>query len=187
MKTYKSPTRVMIPARLSYAHIWDPGLNEDGTEGKYSTALIIDKNDKETIDRINKAIEAAKQAGKSKIANSKGAIPANIKIPLRDADLEEIEDENYAGKLFLNASSKTRPKIVDRHVEPIIDQDEVYSGCYCNVTVNFYAFNVGSNKGIAAGLGNIQKVKDGERLSGGASAEEDFEQLEEDNNDDFMN
>ena len=185
MKEYKSATRVCIPARLSYAHIWEPGLNKDGSVGKYSTALIIDKGDKRTIEHINKAIEAAKIAGKSKIANSKGVIPATIKLPLRDADAEEIEDNNYSGKYFLNATSKNKPRIVDRHVQPIIDQEEVYSGCYCNVTVNFYAFNVDGNKGIAAGLGNIQKVKDGERLSGGASAEDDFDELDDD--DDFMN
>lgn len=186
MKNYTQPTKVCIPARLSYAHIWEPGVNEDGTPGKYSTALLIDKNDTKTIDRINKAIEAAKQAGKSKIANAKGIIPSNIKVPLRDADEEGLDDENYVGMMFLNAASKTRPHIVDRHVQPIIEQDEVYSGCYCNVTVNFYAFNVGSNKGIAAGLGNIQKVKDGVRLSGGASAGDDFEALDDDD-EDFMN
>lgn len=176
----KKATRVNIPCRISYAKIWEPNYNEDGSKGKYSVALLIDKNDDKTVDAIKKAIEAAKVEGKSKIANSKGVVPGNIKTPLRDGDEKDIDDEAYAGKFFINASSKQKPQIVDRHVEPITEESEVYSGCYCNVSVNFYAFNVNTNKGIAAGLGNIQKVKDGERLAGGASANEDFEELEDD-------
>lgn len=183
MKKYKD-TEVLVPCRISYAAIWEPRKNEDGTPGKYSVALLIDKKDKKTIGKIENAIKAAKIAGKSKLANSKGAIPKNIKTPLRDADDEEIEDEAYEGMMFMNATSVTRPQIVDRHVEKITDREEVYSGCYCNVSVNFYAFDVGSNKGIAAGLGNIQKVKDGERLAGGSSAEEDFEALDDEDDED---
>ena len=42
-----------------------------------------------------------------------------------------------------------------------------------------YAFNSNGNKGIACGLGNIQKVKDGEILGGRTSASDDFETLED--------
>ena len=88
--------------------------------------------------------------------------------------------------MFINATSNRRPGIVDRHVQPILDREEVYSGCYCNVSVNFYAFSVDVNKGIAAGLNNIQKVKDGERLAGGSSAEDDFEILDDDDDDESI-
>ena len=60
-----------------------------------------------------------------------------------------------------------------------MDRDEVYSGCYANVSVNFFAFNTEGNIGIGCGLGNIQKIKDGERLSGGASADDDFDDMGE--------
>ena len=186
MKEYKTATRVLIPCRLSYAYVWEPRRNDDeNSSPKYSTVLLIDKKDKKTLDKIEKAIEAAKIAGKTKLANAKGVIPKNIKTPLRDADEEECDNEEYKGMMFINANSYNKPQIVDRHLNKIIDTNEVYSGCYANVTVNFYAFDVGTNKGIAAGLGNIQKVKDGERLSGGASAEDDFEALDEDEDDIF--
>ena len=172
-----SPTKVIIPCRLSYAHVWEPDDN-----GKYSAALIIDKDEK-LLTKIEKAIEAAKIAGKSKLANAKGAIPKNIKTPLRDADEEEVEDEAYINKMWLNASTRQKPGIVSRKVEEIVDHSEVYSGCYCNVAVNFYAFSVDGNKGIAAGLNNIQKVRDGERLAGGSSAADDFEELEDEDDD----
>lgn len=180
----KKATQVVIPCRLSYAHVWAPQTNPDGSPGKYNVCLLIDKKDEKTLARIDKAIKAAIMEGKSKLANSKGLVPKNIKTPLRDADDEGIEDEAYQGKMFINASSNRKPGIVDRHVQPILDQDEVYSGCYCNVSVNFYAFSVDVNKGIAAGLNNIQKVKDGERLAGGSSAEDDFGDLGDEETDD---
>ena len=82
--------------------------------------------------------------------------------------------------MFLNATSKDAPGIVDRKVQPILDPMECGSGDYCNVSVNFYGFNANGNRGVAAGLGNIQKVRDGERLAGKASAASDFDEIEGD-------
>ena len=73
----------------------------------------------------------------------------------------------------------TAPQIVDKAVKPIMDRSEVYSGCYARVSLNFYAFNSNGNKGIACGLGNIQKIKDGELLGGKTSAVDDFTTLED--------
>lgn len=182
-------TAILIPCRLSYAHIWEPGVNKDGTPGKYSASLLIDKKDKATIAKIEKATEAAITTGQTILANAKGVVVRNkLKLPLRDADEEGIDDPAYEGMMFLNASSKSQPGIVNRKVEDILDQNEVYSGCYCNVDVNFYAFSKEGNKGIAVGLNNIQKVKDGERLSGGRSAKEAFEVLpdDEEEEEDFL-
>lgn len=98
---------------------------------------------------------------------------AAIKLPLRDGDIER-DDEAYKGHYFINANSTTAPQIVDRAVKPILDRGEVYSGCYARVSLNFYAFNSNGNKGIACGLGNIQKIRDGESLGGKTSAADDF-------------
>ena len=106
---------------------------------------------------------------------------AAIKLPLRDGDIER-DDEAYADSYFVNANSTTAPQIVDQKVQPILDRGEVYSGCYARVSINFYAFNSNGNKGVACGLGNIQKVRDGERLSGGSSLE-GFEVLTDEDND----
>ena len=168
---------VIKNARLSYANIWEP-KSINGSEPKYSVSLLIDKKDTAMIAAINAAIEKALEEGiQSKFSGKK---PANLKMPLRDGDIEFPDDKNYAGCYFFNANSKTAPKIVDRKVQPIIDQDEVYSGCYANVSVSFFAFNASGNKGVGAGLHNIQKVKDGERLGGGTTPEEDFEPLGDD-------
>jgi hypothetical protein len=172
-----SATKVVIPCKISFANIWEPKAINGGDE-KYSVSCIIPKADKKTLDRIQKAIDAAREDGKTRKWN--GKIPPNLKLPLRDGDIDRPDDENYADCYFLNATSKDAPQVVDRKVQPITDPMLVYSGCYCNVSVNFYSFNANGNRGIAAGLGNIQFVKDGERLSGKASADTDFDALEDD-------
>ena len=167
--------------RLSYFHGWEPAAINGGPE-RYSTSVLIPKDDKETIDAINKAIDAAIEEGIAKFGGKKPN-KAAIKLPLRDGDAER-EDEAYKGHYFLNANSKTAPQIVDKSINPILDRDEVYSGCYARVSLNFYAFNSNGNKGVAVGLGNIQKIRDGESLGGRSTAAEDF-QTETD--DDFLN
>ena len=172
MANQKSNTKVVTGVvRLSYANVWEPASINGGTP-KYSVSLIIPKSDQKTIDAINAAVDAAIKDGAAKFG---GKIPnkAALKLPLRDGDIER-EDEAYKDSYFVNANSTTAPQIVDRSVQPILDRAEVYSGCYARVSVNFYAFNSKGNRGIACGLGNIQKVKDGEPLGGRTSAADDF-------------
>lgn len=123
-------------------------------------------------------MEAAKEDGKTR--KWSGKIPPNLKLPLRDGDIDRPDDENYENCFFVNATSKDAPQVVDRRVQPITAPMTVYSGCYCNVSVNFYPFNANGNRGVAVGLSNIQFVKDGERLSGRASADSEFEEMDED-------
>ena len=167
--------------RLSYAHLFEPHAIE-GNEPKYSVSVIIPKSDKETLQAIKDAVNQAKEDGKAKW---NGKVPANVKTPLRDGDTEREGDEAYAGCYFLNANSKNKPGIVDKDVQPVMDATEVYSGCYARLTLNFYAYAASGNKGIAAGLGNVQKLEDGEPLGGFTRAEDDFEAIES-AEDDFL-
>lgn len=159
--------------RFSYANVFEPTAMQDGQTPKYNVSIIISKSDTKTVEAIKKAIEAAKEAGKSKIADKNGKIPVNLKTPLRDGDEERPDDPAYENSYFINANSERKPGIVDRDLNPIMSRDDFYSGCYGRASINFYAFNVNS-KGIACGLNNLQKLEDGERLAGGSSAEEDF-------------
>ena len=172
MSVQKSNTKVVTGiVRLSYEHVWEPA-SINGSKPKYSVSLIIPKSDTKTISAINAAVDAAIRDGAAKFG---GKVPPRgaLKLPLRDGDTER-DDEAYKGAYFVNANSTTPPQIVDRAVQPILDRSEVYSGCYARVSINFYAFNTNGNKGIACGLGNIQKVRDGEPLSGRSTAEDDF-------------
>ena len=78
------------------------------------------------------------------------------------------------GSLVFTASSKNKPEVVDKNVQPILSPTAVYSGCYGRVSIRFYPYNSHGRKGIGCGLGNVQKLRDGEPLGGGTTAKQDF-------------
>lgn len=176
---------IIIPCRLSYAHIWEPKQVNGTGDSKYSCCLLIKKNDTAAVAKLRAVIEAVKTDPKA-LAKWGGSVPKNLKTPLRDGDAEK-DDDAYAGCWFLNASANEnrRPCIIDRACNEVLDQNEVYSGCYANVKIGMFAYNASGSKGISAGLEVIQKVRDGERLSGGNSTD-GFEVLT-DEDDDFLN
>ena len=171
--------------RWSYANVWEPKSINGGVP-KFSVSLIIPKSDKKTIEAIKKAIQAAYKEGEAKLKGNSRSVPPLefIKTPLRDGDTERPDDEAYANSFFLNANSTTQPGIVDANVQPILTRSEVYSGVYGRASINFYAFNSNGNRGIACGLNNLQKIRDGEPLGSRTSAEDDFADFAED--DDFL-
>lgn len=164
-----------VNTRWSYANVWEPKAMEGG-KPKFSVSLIIPKSDTVTVGKIKAAIEEAFRDGQSKLKGNGKSAPAlsALRNPLRDGDLERPEDPAYAHAYFVNANSTSAPGIVDAAKNQIIDKSEVYSGCYGRASISFYAFNANGNKGIACGLNNLQKIRDGEPLGGKASAESDF-------------
>lgn len=193
--TTKSATQVTTGiVRFSYAHLLEPYAAQPGQDEKYSVQLLIPKDDEKTLGKINAAIAAAKEAGKASKWN--GKIPGGLKISLRDGDEEKDVDDTepmYKHMMFMNVSSKTKPGIVgtlrgeDGRLKPLEDESEIYSGMYGRASINFFAYNSNGSKGISAGLNNIQKTKDGERLGGGHSkAEDDFDDWDDDTEDDDL-
>ena len=175
--TVKNPMKVITgpDTRWSYANVWEP-KSINGGAPKYSVSLIIPKSDTRTVTKIKAAIEAAYREGESKLKGNGKSVPALsvIKTPLRDGDLERPDDAAYANAYFINANATSAPGIVDADLNPIMTRSEVYSGVYGRASITFYAFNSSGNKGIACGLNNLQKMRDGEPLGGKASAESDF-------------
>ena len=164
-----------VNTRWSYANVWEAKAMEGG-KPKFSVSLIIPKSDTVTVGKIKAAIDEAYRDGQSKLKGNGKSVPAlsTLRNPLRDGDLERPDDPAYANAYFVNANSTTAPGIVDAAKNQIIDKSEVYSGCYGRASISFYAYNANGNKGIACGLNNLQKIKDGEPLGGKASAESDF-------------
>ncbi|WP_160693048.1 DUF2815 family protein [Clostridium sp. C2-6-12] len=137
--------------KLAYAHIFEPYTIEgmEDCEPRYSTTVIIPKTDTETLRAINAAIAQA-QIG---FSNKK-----YIKTLPRDGDLERQGDPLYKGCYFFNANSKNKPGIVDSNVNTIVGPMQVKNGYYAKVSFNLYSYNSNGNKGIAAGLNNIQLI-----------------------------
>ena len=186
---YVNPMKVITgkDTRWSYCNVWEPKAINGGTP-KFSVSLLIPKSDTVTVKKIQAAIEAAYHEGEGKLkGNGKTIPPLNlIKTPLRDGDAERPDDPAYAGHYFLNANSATAPGIVDADCQPILTRCEVYSGVYGRASISFYAFNSSGNRGIACGLNNLQKIRDGEPLGGRASAESDFSEFYDEDDDDFL-
>lgn len=162
--------------------VWEPEVNKENPneKPKYKATVLIPKSDAQTLAKIQTAINNAKAAGKSRFG---GVIPPDqvLKLPLHDADLDPEKVKKYpemAGHYYINAKSDRMPGIVNDKVEPILNQDEVYSGIYGRVGLTFFAWkNDKGGKGISAALDNLQKLEDGEALGASRpSAESDFGQ-----------
>ncbi|MFZ8887325.1 MAG: ssDNA-binding protein [Steroidobacteraceae bacterium] len=162
-------TQVVIKnVRLSYCYAVNGKKNKEGKHS-WSATLLIPKNDSQ-LEKIRAGIEAAKAAGKEKGKLVKGA----IKSPLLDGDAKEEDgswkyggDENR-GHFLLRAASYTRaPKAVDQQRNAITDPEDLYSGVFANVVINFYPYRGETGQGISPGLEAVQKKRDGDRLSGG--------------------
>ena len=170
--------------RFSFVNIFSP-KSINGSDPKYSMQVHIPKDDKKTVAKIEKAMKQAYEEGLAKLKGNSKSVPAMslLKTPLRDGDTERPDDPTYAGHYFVNANSSTAPGIVDADRQPILTRSEVYSGVYGRASISFYAFNSNGNRGIACGLNNLQKIRDGEPLGSRASAESDFA---DDDDEDFL-
>lgn len=162
--------------RASYAYVFEPQASQNGGEPKYQITMLIPKTDTATVWAIQAGINQALQDGLQRVFG--GQMPARPENPLYDGDGVRKNGEPFGeecrGCWVVRASSKTRPSVVDLNVQPIIDPNAFYSGCYARATINFFAYNKNGNRGVACGLNNVQKIADGEPLSGRTTAEEDF-------------
>lgn len=174
-------TRVMTgKVRLSYVNVFKPRAAQAGQEEKYSCTILVPKTDLKTKAAIDAAINAAIEKGVTGCWN--GVKPPKPAIPIYDGDAARPSDgaefgPECKGHWVFTASAKVdyKPGIVDVNAQPIIDQSELYSGCYARVSVNFFPYAMSGKKGIGCGLGNIQKLADGEPLSSaGIKAEDEF-------------
>lgn len=161
--------------RFSYVNVFTPRAIEGGDE-KYSITLLIPKADTDTY---NKIINAMNKTLNDSVAEVfKGVMPTNPKFPIYDGDGlrpgGEPFGEECKGHWVITANSKERPEVVDIACQPIMSKTDFYSGCYGRASIIFFAYNTNGNKGVGCGLNNLQKLEDGQALSGRSTAAEDF-------------
>lgn len=175
------PTKVLTgEVRLSYEHLSQPyaNPNQPGAEPKYSVTLLIPKTDAATKADIDTSMTAAYE--KAVAEEWKGARPQLRSALIYDGDGLRNDGSKFgpecAGHWVITASTKRKPQVVDiSNINAELAPQDIYSGMYARVTLNFFSFNSNGNKGIGCGLGNVLKTRDGEPLAGGASAASDFE------------
>ena len=178
--------------RLSYAHLFEPHSFGKNDSPKYSSTLIIPKDDSITLDRIHTAVRAAYEAGKNKLRRSDGSIPSmkEITLPLHDGDEDRPNDPAYESAYYVNAKSIDPPALFDQTGNKITNPSDLYSGCYARCKIQFYAYNYG-DPGIAVGLLGLRKVRDGKALGGSTCTADDFageedEEEDVDDEEDFL-
>lgn len=180
-----SDTNIRIgEVRFSFAYVFSPRKDNDGQPDKYGVQLLIPKSNTEAIKLINEAAEMAKKTPPKKNGwgNKSAAAIAKLKPNLRDGDEENPGDPTYEGMWFINANTGLERKPGIRVLEngqlvEALDEDDFYSGCYGAATISFFSYNNNGNVGIGCALNNVIKTRDGVRLAGGHTAEQDFDDL----------
>ena len=175
--------------RFSFCHLFEAVEPQGGGDPKYSVTLLIPKSDTATMQKINKAMQEARDNFCAK--NGAAALPAKPVHTLHDGDGTRPGGEPFGpeckGCYVITVSSKQKPVVVDAFGNAITDPGEVYSGCYGRASINFYGYNRSGKKGLSAGLLAIQKLHDGEPFGTVGSAD-DFNDgyTDADAGDDFM-
>lgn len=164
--------------RASYPKLFKPEKNDLNGKMEYSVVALFKKGED-----LSKLKNACEQVLIDEFGADKSKWPKNLKSPFRDqADKEKdgVMPPGYeAGALFVTLKSIHKPGVVDKNVQPIMDEAEIYAGCFLHATVRPYYYDQKGNKGIALGLQNIQKLEDGDPIGGGrAKAESEFAPVE---------
>jgi len=169
---------VTPPFRVSFPNLFE-ARSVDGGKPKYGLSAIWTPSEFTASDKKKwKAILGAMDAeAQSRFKKGLKELPANVKKGIRDGEEKNLEGYG-SGTKFANLTSQQRPGVVDLNKDKIGPEegnaDEIYPGCFCRATVTVYSYD-NKGKGIALGLMNVQKIKDGERLDSRTDAAEDFE------------
>ena len=175
--------------RFSYVFLFEPRAPKDKPDGekKYSVTLLIPKSDKATVKALR---DAEKQCAEENAGVWGGRVPTNLKSIIHDGDVEADLETNpeYAGHFYMTVSAGERykPNLVDARMQEIIDPQDLYSGCYGRVSLMPFAYNFQGNKGVSFGLRNVQVLQKGEPLGGISRAEDDFDAVDVDDDEDGL-
>lgn len=182
-KPVKFETRIKVgPVLGSYANLFTPRAVTDKQEPKYSISLLFSKT-------ANPNSPEGKSLAHLKELIHRFAVlkfgPDYLSIPkfgnpLRDGDIEKPDKPEYVGKLFVNASAKRQPGIVDRHLKPVTSESEAYSGCLYVASLNVFSYKDKPGTGVSFGLNNLLVFEKGTRIDGRKEAAEDFAEYAED-------
>lgn len=173
-------SNVMTPSfRVSYPHLFKPKKNDLNQKDEYSCVALFPKGT--DLTNLKKAAQAALE---EKWGKDKAKWPALLKSPFRDQG-ERAKFDDATGKkvlpagheegaIFMTLKNEHRPGVVDQNVQDIVDSSQIYAGCFCRATIRAYAYDQKGNRGVAFSLQNVQKIKDGDPLSGRTRAQDDF-------------
>lgn len=168
--------------RVSFPNVFE-AKSFQNQEAKFSITMLFDKKTdlkamKEAA--LNAAIEKwGEKTAKDLWAQKISIKGKKLRVPFRDGD-EKADMNGYEGMIFVSASSKQRPGVVDQNRVPITAADgSFYAGCYARATLIAFAYDTAGNIGVSFSLQNVQKWADGEQFSGRRKAEDEFDSIED--------
>jgi hypothetical protein len=187
--------RTTPAVRVSYPTLFTPRAFQPGNDPKYGIVLMFDKSNAEHMAFMKLLHQDCQAALAEKWPKEEErprvALVGETRSPIKDGDktvnnngipLCEKNPE-YAGQFIVRANTASRPAIVDRNMQEILDSNELYGGCFCKVNLNAYTFDMSANKGVTFGLNGVQKWSDGESFGGGRPPLEDMFDAEKGQND----
>lgn len=176
--------------RISYPHLFRAKKNELSGKDEFSCVALFDKD--ADLSELKKAAAAACE---KKWGSDKAKWPKKLNLPFRDQGDKESDDGTLPdgmtkGAIYMNLKAKNAPGLVNQKREEILDETEIYAGCYCRAQVNAYAYSQAGNNGVAFGLNHVQKLAEGKPLGGGRTkardAFTDVEMVDADKDDDIF-
>ena len=177
MATRAKSTRMFTPKGIaSYVNLHTPRQRTDRKgnptgDPKYGLALFFE----EGTDLKEMKAAALAKATEAFGANAKSLIQkGKINWPFADtADMDDPSPPFDQPGVVVNFKTKDKPGIVDENADPIMEKSDVYSGMEARVSCRCFTYD-NESKGVSFALVNVQKLGDGERLSGNPNAEDDF-------------
>jgi ssDNA-binding protein len=161
--------------RVSFPAVFKPKAFKN-QEPKYSVVMLFNK--KTDLKELKRAYM---NAGIEKWGPDQKKWPVFKNPTFRNGD-EKQDVQGYPGTIFVTASSKQPPGIINQRKEDIISEQEFYAGCYARATLIAFAYGnpkEGIPYGISFSLQNLQKLRDGDKFSGRRDAADEFDEVED--------
>lgn len=165
--------------RMAFPAIFRPKFNDLSKKDEFSVVALFPVG--ADLTELKKAAQAAVI---EKWGQNQNAWPQNLKSPFRDqkdrvkvdpeTGVEALPDGYVAGAIYMNLKSAQRPGVVDQNMAEIIDESDLYGGCWVRASVNAYAYDHKGNRGVAFGMNNLQKLRDDDAFGNRTKAQDDF-------------
>lgn len=184
-KDLKTPLAV-----VSFAQNLFEARTDDFGKSSYGCTLLFPKT-ADISELKNLALEAAKEEWGDKALDwIKNEV---IKSPFLDGDGKQGRNKDgepmkgFTGHTFIRCKSgaEYKPKVFDKHRNPVFDKGEVPSGSQVYAVVNAFTWdNPRNGKGITFGISLVQVVKKatGDEVLGGSGGPDEkqfFEKIED--------
>jgi hypothetical protein len=168
---------------VSYPSLHEPKLNKFNNKLEYSVVALFPKD--ADLKPLEAAIEACKVA---KWGADKAKWPKKMADgPLRDQGEKEKEVDgkmvmpqgHVKGAKFMTLKNTKPVAVVGYDPKTPLPAEDCYPGMKAHAFIELYAYDSPVNKGVTAYLMGVQKVGDGESLTGRMKAEDLFSPIVE--------